>query len=63
MRNVLIAVTTVALMASPVAAKPPLRDVPAVDDALLDLHRNHDLLLAKIIYVFPILKFEDIVID
>ena len=37
MRNVLIAVTTVALMASPVAAKPPLRDVPAVDDALLDL--------------------------
>lgn len=37
MRNVLIAVVTVALMATSVAAKPPLRDVPAVDDALLDL--------------------------
>lgn len=37
MRNVLIAVVSVALLASPVAAKSPLRDVAAVDGALLDL--------------------------
>jgi hypothetical protein len=37
MRNVLIAAVSVALLAGPVAAKPPLRDVAAVDDALLDL--------------------------
>ncbi len=37
MRNVLIAVISVALLASPVAAKPPLRDVAAVDGALLDM--------------------------
>ncbi len=37
MRNVMIAVLSVGLLASPVAAKPPLRDVAAVDDALLDM--------------------------
>ncbi|MBA97987.1 MAG: DUF5333 domain-containing protein [Sulfitobacter sp.] len=37
MRNLLIAVTSVALLAGPVAAKPPLHEVAAVDDALLDL--------------------------
>ena len=37
MRNVLTAILSVALLASPAAAKPALRDVPAVDDALLDL--------------------------
>ena len=37
MRNVLIAVVSVALLASTVAAKSPLRDVAAVDGALLDL--------------------------
>jgi hypothetical protein len=37
MRNVVIAVVSMALLAGPVAAKPPLRDVAAVDDALLVL--------------------------
>jgi hypothetical protein len=37
MRNVVIAVVSMALIAGPVAAKPPLRDVAAVDDALLVL--------------------------
>ncbi len=37
MRNVMIALMTVAVLAGPAAAKAPLRDVPAVDDALLDL--------------------------
>lgn len=37
MRNVMIALMTATLLATPVAAKPALRDVPAIDDALLYL--------------------------
>ena len=37
MRKVMIALISLGMLASPVAAKPPLRDVAAVDDALLDL--------------------------
>ena len=37
MRPQIIAFTGLSLIAAPVAAKPPLRDVPAIDDALLDL--------------------------
>lgn len=37
MRKVMIALISLGMLATPVAAKPPLRDVAAVDDALLDL--------------------------
>ena len=37
MRIILTTALSVAILASPVAAKPPLRDVPEIDDALLDL--------------------------
>jgi hypothetical protein len=37
MRYVMIAITGISLLAAPAGAKPPLRDVPAIDDALLDL--------------------------
>ena len=37
MRFLVIAITGLTLLAAPVAAKPPLRDVAEVDDALLDL--------------------------
>lgn len=36
-RMMITAAVGLALLAAPVAAKPPLRDVPAIDDALLDL--------------------------
>lgn len=36
-RMMITAAIGLALLAAPVAAKPPLRDVPAIDDALLDL--------------------------
>mgnify|MGYP003134188608 CR=1 FL=1 len=36
-RMMITAAVGMALLAAPVAAKPPLRDVPAIDDALLDL--------------------------
>ncbi|AXI46086.1 hypothetical protein C1J03_08685 [Sulfitobacter sp. SK012] len=37
MRGLLIAFGVMAILANPVAAKPPLRDVPKIDNALLDL--------------------------
>ncbi|WP_372993312.1 DUF5333 domain-containing protein [Sulfitobacter sp.] len=37
MRKVMIALISLSMLATPVAAKPPLRDVAAVDDALLYL--------------------------
>ncbi len=37
MRIIFTTALSVAILASPVAAKPPLRDVPEIDDALLDL--------------------------
>lgn len=37
MRPILIAALTLSVMAAPVAAKPPLRDVAKIDNALLDL--------------------------
>ncbi len=37
MRNLMMALLCTALMATSVAAKPPLREVAAIDDALLDL--------------------------
>ncbi len=37
MRIILTTALTIAVLATPLAAKPPLRDVPQIDDALLDL--------------------------
>lgn len=37
MKYLMIAMTGLSLMAAPLSAKPPLRDVPEIDDALLDL--------------------------
>ena len=37
MRNLMIALFSLSLLATPAMAKPALRDVPAIDDALLDL--------------------------
>jgi hypothetical protein len=37
MRHVIIALMAAGILASPVHAKPPLREVAAIDDALLDL--------------------------
>ena len=37
MKYLMIAMTGLSLVAAPVAAKTPLRDVPEIDDALLDL--------------------------
>ena len=37
MKPLLSVLLALALLAQPVAAKPPLREVPAIDDALLDL--------------------------
>ena len=36
-RMIITTAVALSLLAAPVAAKPPLRDVPAIDDALLDL--------------------------
>ena len=37
MKHLMIAITGLSLITAPVAAKTPLRDVPEIDDALLDL--------------------------
>ena len=37
MRTIMIALVALSLITSPAAAKPPLRDVAEIDDALLDL--------------------------
>lgn len=37
MRNLIIALMAAGILASPAYAKPPLREVAAIDDALLDL--------------------------
>lgn len=37
MRSVVISLVCASLLATPVMAKPPLRDVAAIDDALLDV--------------------------